>query len=164
MDDIESDSSSSNSRRKRSFACDIGKRRMRRSCVIIPPPPPPPPTESPFKVMVADNLGFDGKYFFPNQTPNYNMSMFESSCLYWDEENQTWTGHGCRVSKSYPKSISTPVKISHLVASLPTSFKLVTTTGNKQCEHNLSTACEQICNNLFADLEQLVRFHVCSRR
>jgi hypothetical protein len=30
--------------------------------------------------------------------------------------------------------------------------KLVTTTGNKQCEHNLSTACEQICNNLFADL------------
>jgi hypothetical protein len=30
--------------------------------------------------------------------------------------------------------------------------KLVTTTGNKQCEHNLSKACEQICNNLFADL------------
>jgi hypothetical protein len=30
--------------------------------------------------------------------------------------------------------------------------KLVTTTGNKQCEHNLLTACEQICNNLFADL------------
>jgi hypothetical protein len=30
--------------------------------------------------------------------------------------------------------------------------KLVTTTGNKQCEHNLSTACERICNNLFADL------------
>ena len=30
--------------------------------------------------------------------------------------------------------------------------KLVTTTGNKQCEHNLSTAREQICNNLFADL------------
>jgi hypothetical protein len=30
-------------------------------------------------------------------------------------------------------------------------FKLVTTTGNKQCEHML-TACEQICNNLFADL------------
>jgi hypothetical protein len=30
--------------------------------------------------------------------------------------------------------------------------KLVTATRNKQCEHNLSTACEQICNNLFADL------------
>jgi hypothetical protein len=26
--------------------------------------------------------------------------------------------------------------------------KRVTTTGNKQCEHNLSPACEQICNNL----------------
>ena len=91
------DTDAGNSRRKRSFACDIGKRRMRRSCVIIPPPPPPPPTESPFTVLVADNLGFDGKYFFPNQTPNYNMSMYESSCLFWDEENQTWTGHGCRV-------------------------------------------------------------------
>jgi hypothetical protein len=29
--------------------------------------------------------------------------------------------------------------------------KLVTTIGNKQCEHNSSTACEQIWNNLFAD-------------
>jgi hypothetical protein len=26
--------------------------------------------------------------------------------------------------------------------------QLVPTTGNKQCEDNLSTACEQICNNL----------------
>jgi hypothetical protein len=39
--------------------------------------------------------------------------------------------------------------------------RLVTTTGNKQCEDNLLTACEQICNNLFADLQQLVRFYVC---
>ena len=30
--------------------------------------------------------------------------------------------------------------------------KRVPTTENKQCKHNLSTACEQICNNLFADL------------
>jgi hypothetical protein len=27
-------------------------------------------------------------------------------------------------------------------------FKILTTTGNKQCEHNLSTVCEQSCNNL----------------
>jgi hypothetical protein len=40
--------------------------------------------------------------------------------------------------------------------------KLVTTTGNKQCEQNLLTACEQTCNNLFADLSQYVRFYVCS--
>jgi hypothetical protein len=26
---------------------------------------------------------------------------------------------------------------------------------------DLLTACEQICNNLFADLLQLVRFYVC---
>jgi hypothetical protein len=42
---------------------------------------------------------------------------------------------------------------------------LLQQTGNKQCEHNLLTACEQTCeqtcNNLFADLLQLVRFYVC---
>ena len=40
--------------------------------------------------------------------------------------------------------------------------KLVTTTGNKQCEHNLSTTCEQISSNLFADLQERVRFYVCT--
>jgi hypothetical protein len=100
-------------------------------------------------VMVADNLGFDGKYFFPNQTPNYNMSMFESSCLYWDEENQTWTGHGCRVSKSYPKSISTPVKISHLVASLPTSRQQVVFAL-------LVPSCQQVWNKLLVTCNNLV--------
>jgi hypothetical protein len=39
---------------------------------------------------------------------------------------------------------------------------LLQQTGNKTCEHNLLTACEQTCNNLFADLLQLVRFYVCS--
>jgi hypothetical protein len=37
----------------------------------------------------------------------------------------------------------------------------VPTTGNKQCEHNLSTTCEQISRNLFAELQELVRFYVC---
>ena len=105
--DINTDPNSGSSRRKRSFVCDIGKRRMRRSCVIIPPPPPLPPTESPITVLFADNLGFDGKYFFPNQTPNYNMSMYESSCLYWDEENETFTGYGCRVSNPLLSSVAT---------------------------------------------------------
>jgi hypothetical protein len=41
---------------------------------------------------------------------------------------------------------------SSLLEAVKACFKLVTTTGNKQCEHNLSTACEQICNNWFADL------------
>ena len=40
---------------------------------------------------------------------------------------------------------------------------LLQQTGNKPCEHNLLTACEQTCNNLFADLLQLVRFYVCRR-
>ena len=37
---------------------------------------------------------------------------------------------------------------------------LLQQTGNKQCEDNLLTACEQTCNNLFTDLLQLVRFYV----
>ena len=31
-----------------------------------------------------------------------------------------------------------------------------------ECEDNLLTACEQTCNNLFADLLQAVRFYVCN--
>jgi hypothetical protein len=39
-----------------------------------------------------------------------------------------------------------PISLLQVVNSFNCS-KLVATTGNKQCEHNLSTACEQICNN-----------------
>ena len=87
----------SKSRKRRSVSCEVGARRVRRSCVIIPPAPPEPTYRPPIKILVADNLGFDGKFFFPNQTPNYNATMFESSCLHWDVENETWTGEGCRV-------------------------------------------------------------------
>ena len=84
-------------RQRRSVSCEIGARRVRRSCVIIPQPPPKPTYTPPVEILVADNLGFDGKFFFPNQTPNYNLTMFESSCMHWDVENETWTGDGCRV-------------------------------------------------------------------
>lgn len=103
VDDDEYDDSmgDTDSRRRRSISCEgeSGGRRVRRSCVIIPTPPPKP-TDPPRVVhfQVPDNLGFDGKFFFPNQTPNYNLSMFESSCLYWDENNETWTGEGCKVT------------------------------------------------------------------
>ena len=92
--------SSFSSRNRRSVACEVGARRVRRSCVIIPPAPPKP-TERPsgvLKILVADNLGFDGKFFYPNQTPNYNLTMYESSCIFWDVQNETWRGEGCRVS------------------------------------------------------------------
>ncbi len=92
--------SSFNSRNRRSVPCEVGARRVRRSCVLIRPPPPKP-TDSPsgkLQILVADNLGFDGEYFFPNQTPNYNLTMFESSCIFWDVANETWKGDGCRVS------------------------------------------------------------------
>ena len=93
--------SSYNSRNRRSAPCEVGARRVRRSCVLIRPAPPKPtdPPSGELQILVADNLGFDGEYFFPNQTPNYNLTMFESSCLFWDEANETWKGDGCRVSK-----------------------------------------------------------------
>ncbi|XP_028399329.1 LOW QUALITY PROTEIN: polycystic kidney disease protein 1-like 2 [Dendronephthya gigantea] len=90
--------SSFSSRNRRSVSCEVGARRVRRSCVIIPPAPPKP-TDPPgkLKILVADNLGFDGKFFHPNQTPNYNLTMFESSCIFWDVVNETWKGEGCKV-------------------------------------------------------------------
>jgi hypothetical protein len=95
----ETDGNPYSRRRKRSVSCEVGARRVRRSCVIIPPAPPKPTAAPPIEILVADNLGFDGKFFFPNQTPNYNLTMFESSCVHWNVENETWTGKGCRVSR-----------------------------------------------------------------
>jgi hypothetical protein len=48
------------------------------------------------------------------------------------------------------------IKLVTTYKLLTACSKLVPTTANKQCEHNLSTACEQICNNLCV-------FYVCSR-
>jgi hypothetical protein len=45
---------------------------------------------------------------------------------------------------------------SSLLQVLTGCFRLVIATENKQCEHNLLTACER----MFADLSQLVRFYV----
>ena len=90
-----------NSRNRRAAPCEVGARRVRRSCVMIRPAPPKPansPSDGVLRVLSAENLGFDGEYFFPNQTPNYNLTMFESSCLFWDVVNETWKGDGCRVS------------------------------------------------------------------
>ena len=52
---------------------------------------------------------------------------------------------GTRLSQIVPPSLSKACS------------KLAPTTWNKQREHNLSTACELICYNLFAGLSQLVR-------
>ena len=51
----------------------------------------------------------------------------------------------CIISPSLEQAVNQP-------RMLTACSKLVPTTGNKQCEHNLSIACEHICNNLFADL------------
>lgn len=89
-----------NSRSRRAAPCEVGAKRVRRSRVMVRPAPPKPTEDPGGKIVVlsADNLGFDGEFFYPNQTPNYNLTMFESSCLFWDVANETWKGDGCRVS------------------------------------------------------------------
>jgi hypothetical protein len=59
--------------------------------------------------------------------------------------------HDCirLVKNNLVTSVIMPSSLLQVVNSL--CHELVTTTGNKQCEHNLPTACEQICNNLFAE-------------
>jgi hypothetical protein len=61
----------------------------------------------------------------------------------------SWLYQTC--SNNLVTSLIVPSRLSQ-VALLTACSKLVTTTGNKQCEDNLLTACEKICNNLFADL------------
>jgi hypothetical protein len=44
------------------------------------------------------------------------------------------------------------------------TIKLVTTTGNKQCEHNLSTACEQIVTTCLQTCAEQWKSHSLSAR
>jgi hypothetical protein len=69
--------------------------------------------------------------------------------------------HGCKNLLAQPcNNLLMPSSL--LQVELTACYKLVATTGNKQCKHNLLTACEQTCNNLFADLLQAVRFYACN--
>ena len=95
----ETEENDNSKRRKRSVSCEVGTKRVRRSCVLIPPAPPKPTAATPIEILVADNLGFDGKFFFPNQTPNYNLTMFQSSCMHWNVKNESWAGEGCKVGE-----------------------------------------------------------------
>ena len=110
------------SRNRRSVSCEVGTKRVRRSCVIIPTPPPKPTEPSGVvNILVADNLGFDGKFFYPNQTPNYNLTMYESSCIFWDVLNETWRGEGCKVSIK-PESVHTCLDINRSACILSTFY------------------------------------------
>ena len=51
---------------------------------------------------------------------------------------------------------------SSLYTLLTACSNVVSITWNKQCEDNLSTACEQTCYKLFVGLFQLVRFYACN--
>ena len=56
------------------------------------------------------------------------------------------------------------VKNAVTTVLLKVCSKLVSTTWNKMCEHNLLTACEQTKYNLFAGLLKRVLFCVCRSR
>ena len=53
------------------------------------------------------------------------------------------------------------VVINLVTRCLTTCSRLDTTTGNKQCERILISACRQPCYNVLAGLKQRARFYVC---
>ena len=70
------------SRRRRSC---FGHGRERRSCVGVKDPPPKGITK------------LDVPQYDPLTDVNYRLTITQSSCLYWSEENEKWTSDGCMV-------------------------------------------------------------------
>ena len=71
------------SRKRRSC---FGHGRERRSCVGVKDPPPKGVTK------------VDIPQYDPLTDVNYTFSITQSSCLYWSEDEDKWTSHGCKVS------------------------------------------------------------------
>ena len=79
----ESKNASKNSREKRSC---FGHGRQRRSCVGVKDPPP----KGILQTIVPQ--------YDPQTDVNYTLTITQSSCLYWSEEEEKWTSDGCKVS------------------------------------------------------------------
>jgi hypothetical protein len=73
--------------RVRRSACE-GKGRNKRSCLEYKTPPPTP---SPYK---GGPVQYNPRFHF-----NYTIQRFNSPCLFWDAQNNTWRGQGCTVRK-----------------------------------------------------------------
>lgn len=76
--------STGHSRSRRSC---FGHGRQRRACVGLKDPPPK-----------GVNNTVVPKYD-PSTDLNYTMTITQSSCLYWSEVKNKWTGDGCKVTK-----------------------------------------------------------------
>lgn len=73
---------SEHSRKQRSC---FGHGRERRSCVGVKDPPPKGLTQT----VVPQ--------YDPLTDINYTLTITQSSCLYWSEDDEKWTSYGCKV-------------------------------------------------------------------
>lgn len=72
--------------RVRRSACE-GLGRSKRSCLEYKTPPPTPPPN------MGGPIQYNSRFHF-----NYTIQRFYSPCLFWDAQNSTWRGQGCKVS------------------------------------------------------------------
>jgi len=90
------ESSPQTSRRRRSSSnnnqtpIDVDKVDEEFCVVIKPPPPTPAPTLPPGEWVVQIPI-------YTNESIQYNISITNAKCLFWDAENATWTSNGCVV-------------------------------------------------------------------
>ena len=80
---LKNKSSGGNSRQRRSC---FGHGRQKRSCVGVKDPPPKGVT----KTVIPQ--------YDPSTDVNYTMTITQSSCLYWSEDEDKWTSDGCKVT------------------------------------------------------------------
>lgn len=80
---LQNKSSGGNSIQKRSC---FGHARQKRSCVGVKDPPPKGVT----KTVIPQ--------YDPSTDVNYTMTITQSSCLYWSEDEDKWTSDGCKVT------------------------------------------------------------------
>ena len=79
----ESKNASKHTRERRSC---FGHGRQRRSCVGVKDPPP----KGILQTIVPR--------YNPHTDVNYTLTITQSSCLYWSEEEEKWASDGCKVS------------------------------------------------------------------
>ena len=80
---LKNKSSGGNSIQRRSC---FGHARQKRSCVGVKDPPPKGVT----KTVIPQ--------YDPSTDVNYTMTITQSSCLYWSEDEGKWTSDGCKVT------------------------------------------------------------------
>ena len=68
-------------------------------------------TLTPQYIMDSQNIP---KLFIPKKV-NYTLRMYSSGCLFWDEENDRWSGDGCVVSMFKILDLVFTVRVQHFL-------------------------------------------------